>query len=108
MVNAKSPKKDKAVSFLKWLTTRKQQIFLIKKTHNLPAIKGCSENLPGVLKRTTEAFGSLTHPDVWPQNESSHVIEVINRGLQQIVMGIKTPEEVAHEIQKTKERVSRR
>ena len=108
MVNAKSPQKDKAVSFLKWLTARKQQIFLIDRTHNLPAIKGCSDNLPGVLKHTTEIFGSLTHPDVWPQNENSQVIEVINRGLQQIIMGIKTPEEVAKEIQKTKERISRR
>jgi len=108
MVNSKSSQKDKAVSFLKWLTADKQQIFLIDKTHNLPAIKGCSGHLPGVLKGTTETFSSLTHPDVWPQNEDSQVTEVINRGLQQIVLGIKKPAEVAKDIQKTKERISHR
>ena len=108
MVNSLSLQKDKAVSFLKWLTAQKQQIFLIDKTHNLPAIKGCNEYLPGVLKGTTEAFGSFTHPDVWPQNENSQVIEVIDRDLQQIIMGIKTPKEAAKDIQKTKERISRR
>ena len=108
MVNSLSPNKDKAVSFLRWFTDEKQQMFLIDKTHNLPAIKGCNEYLPGVLKAATKAFGSLTHPDVWPQNEDSQVTEVINRGLQQIIMGIKKPAEVAKDIQKTKERVSRR
>ena len=108
MVNSGSSQKDKAVAFLKWLTAEKQQIFLIDKTRNLPAIKGCSGHLPGVLKAATETFGSLTHPDVWPQNEDSQVIEVINRGLQQIIMGIKKPAEAAEDIQKTKERVSRK
>ena len=106
MVNAKSPRKDKAVSFLKWLTAKKQQIFLINKTRNLPAIKGCNEYLPGVLVSTTKVFDSLTHPNVWPQNEDSQVIEVINRDLQQIIMGIKNPMDAAEDIQKTKKRIS--
>ncbi|RKY46433.1 MAG: hypothetical protein DRP81_00570 [Candidatus Omnitrophota bacterium] len=108
MINAYSPYKDKAVEFLKWLTLPEQQKFLIEATNNLPAIRGCEDSLPPVLKSLTESFSFLTHPDVWPYNEDSRVIEVMNRGLQQIVMGLKTPLEVAEDIQSTKERLLRR
>ncbi|MCD6583080.1 MAG: extracellular solute-binding protein [Candidatus Omnitrophica bacterium] len=108
MVNTHSPYKDKAVKFLKWLTLPEQQKFLIEATNNLPAIKGCEDSLPPLLKSLTESFSILTHPDIWPYNEDSRVIEVMNRGLQQIVMGLKTPLEVAKEIQITKERLSQR
>jgi hypothetical protein len=50
----------------------------------------------------------LTHPNVWPDNEDSQVIEVMNQGLQQIVMGIKTPEQLAKEIEEKKQRVLRK
>jgi len=107
MVNGKSANRKEAVKFLKWITSRKQQEFLIRETNNLPSIKGCEENLPPVLKSLISQFDSLTHPDIWPQNEHSQVIEVIDRGLQRIILGIKTPQEVAREIQKTKERIHR-
>ncbi|MCM8820090.1 MAG: extracellular solute-binding protein, partial [Candidatus Omnitrophica bacterium] len=37
MVNSISPKKEKAIEFLKWLTETEQQIYLVKITNNLPA-----------------------------------------------------------------------
>lgn len=104
MVNNKSPNKEEAVKFLKWLTLKEQQIFLIKETNNLPAIKGCTEYLPAELAALTKDLNSLTHPNIWPYNEDSRVIEILNKGLQQIVMGIKTPEEIAVEIQEVKKR----
>ena len=108
MVDANSPKKDQAVKFLKWLSAKKQQEFLAKETNNLPAIKGVVEKLPPMLKGLLPTLKNLTHPDIWPKNEDSRVIEIMNRGLQQIVMGLKTPEEVAREIQNKKEKVSGR
>lgn len=107
MVNNKSPMKEEAVKFLKWITAKDQQITLVEKTNNLPAIKGCQEQLSDVLKELMNSFTELTHPNVWPKNEDSRVIEILNRGLQQIVMGLKTPQQIAEEIQKVKERVSR-
>jgi len=107
MVNERSPRKEEAVKFLKWLTQKEQQIFLIKETNNLPSIKGCEDQLPEELKKLTLTFDSLTHPDVWPYNEDSRVIEVINRGLQQIVMGLKQPAELGQEIQEKKNKISR-
>ena len=106
-VNAYSNKKEKAVNFLKWLTSKEQQEFLIVKTNNLPAIRGCEEKLSPVLIPLLKNIDHLTHPDTWGVNEHSRVIEIMNRGLQQIIMGIKKPEKVAEEIQKVKERMSR-
>ncbi|UCC94717.1 MAG: extracellular solute-binding protein [Candidatus Omnitrophota bacterium] len=108
MVNSHSSRKDEAVKFLNWLTQKPQQEYLIEETSNLPAIRGCEESLPSVLQDLLLNFEMLTHPDTWPRNEDSRVIEVLNRGLQQIIVGLKGPREVAEEVQKTKERISRR
>jgi ABC-type glycerol-3-phosphate transport system substrate-binding protein len=105
MVNAHSVNREEAVKFLNWLTESKQQKFLIEQTNNLPAIKGCEEALPPILKTLLESLTILTHPNTWAYNEDSRVIEVMDKGLQQIVMGLKTPEEVAKDIQEVKNRV---
>lgn len=106
MVDAKSRNKKKAVTFLKWLSAKKQQSFLAQETNNLPAIKGVEESLPSILKGLLVNLENLTHPDIWPKNEDSRVIEIINKSLQQIVMGLKTPQESAKQIQKRKGKVS--
>jgi ABC-type glycerol-3-phosphate transport system substrate-binding protein len=108
MVNAKSKNKEEAVKFLKWLTEKEQQFFLIQRTNNLPAVRGCEDYFPSVLKPLVNELNNLTHPNIWPYNEDSRVLEVMIKGLQQIVMGIKQPEEVAREIQAVKERVLRK
>ena len=106
MIDAKSPNKEKATAFLRWLSAKEQQKFLAKETNNLPAVKGVEEELPSILKDLLNTMESLTHPDIWPKNEDSRVIETMNRGLQQIVMGLKTPQEVARQMQKKKKKVS--
>ncbi len=108
MVNAHSKKTEKVVSFLKWLTSPKQQKFLVKETNNLPAIKGCTKELSPVMLSLVDDFGILTHRNIWPYNESSPVIEVTIKSLQQIIMGLKTPQEAALDIQSVKEREMRK
>jgi ABC-type glycerol-3-phosphate transport system substrate-binding protein len=107
MVSAKSPHKDEAIAFLDWLTKKPQQKFLIEKTNNLPAIKGCQDQLPPILADLSDNLEQLTHPDLWPVNEQARVTEIIDRNLQQIIMGIKTPKAAAREIQQIKNRVAR-
>jgi ABC-type glycerol-3-phosphate transport system substrate-binding protein len=106
MVNSKSLLKLEAIKFLQWLTAKEQQEFLIVETNNLPAIQGCDEKFSPILKDLTISLNSLTHPDIWPYNEDSRVLEVMIKGLQQIVMGLKTPEETAKDIQEVKQRVN--
>lgn len=104
-VNAHSPYKKEAVDFLRWLTAKEQQDFLVEKTKNIPAISESKKVLPAVLTSVIDELTHLTHPNIWQKNEDSRVLEVMNKGLQQIVMGIKEPEELAKEIENEKKRV---
>ena len=104
MVNAKSANKEEAVKFLKWLTERDQQVYLAEVTQNLPANKESVTKLPEVLKQFANGMDVATHPNVWGISEFSPVIEAFDKGIQSIIIGEKTPEQVASEVQKIKER----
>ena len=49
-----------------------------------------------------------THPTIWKYNEDHVVSEKFEKGLQSIIIGEKTPEQVAQEVQEAKERVMKR
>jgi ABC-type glycerol-3-phosphate transport system substrate-binding protein len=104
MVNARSENKEKAVEFLKWLTDDEQQAYLAQATNNLPANKSCLGNINPILSQFAQAMENTTHPNIWPVHEKSTVVETFNIGLQSIILGKKTPEQVAFEVQEVKER----
>ncbi|MCF7916622.1 MAG: extracellular solute-binding protein [Candidatus Omnitrophica bacterium] len=108
VLNAKSENKEEVIEFLKWLTAKDQQIFLINETNNLPSVKGLKENIQSNMKYFLDNQKYFTHPRLWPENENSRVVEAINRGIQNIIIGEKTPEEVAEEIAQTKKRYSQK
>jgi ABC-type glycerol-3-phosphate transport system substrate-binding protein len=103
-VNAKSKNKEEAVKFLRWLTEAPQEAFLAEKTNNLPSNKDSLNRIPDVLASFARAMDNATHPDVWGVSEFSPVIEAFDKGIQSIIIGEKTPEQVAAEVQKIKER----
>jgi len=104
MVNARSKNKEEAVKFLKWLTDKDQQVFLAEATNNLPANKDSIKKIPEILSQFASVMDSTTHPSVWGVSEFSPVIEAFDKGIQSIIIGEKTPEQVASEVQKIKER----
>ncbi|MEE8359504.1 MAG: extracellular solute-binding protein, partial [Candidatus Omnitrophota bacterium] len=104
IVNNKSPNKEKAIEFLKWLTAEKQQIYLSKETNNLPANKKSLVDLPNILSQFADDMDNTTHPNVLPVNEYSQVLEFFTKGIQSIIIGEKTPEEVARKVQEVKVR----
>jgi len=104
MVNARSKNKEEAVKFLVWLTNQDQQAYLAAATNNLPANKTSLSKLPAVLAQFARGMDYATHPNVWGVSEFSLVIEAFDRGIQSIIIGEKTPEQVAEEVQKIKER----
>jgi len=104
MVNARSPKKEEAVKFLLWLTEADQQAYLAEVTHNLPVNKNCISRIPDILASFTKNLDYATHPNAWTVSESSLVIETFDKGIQSIIIGKKTPEQVAQETQTVKER----
>jgi len=104
MVNARSKNKEEAVKFLRWLTGTPQQAYLAESTNNLPANKDSISRIPEVMANFANAMEYATHPNVWGVSEFSPVIESLDKGIQSIIIGEKTPEQVAAEAQKIKER----
>lgn len=104
VVNPDSPNKTKVIAFLKWLTARDQQIFLAEQTENLPVNVSALSGKSKALNDFAAAMDRMTHPAVWPLNEDILVTEAFDKGIQSIIIGEKTPENVAREVEKVKVR----
>ena len=104
VVNNNSPRKEKAVAFLRWLTAREQQSYLSQETRNLPANREALAEIPEILSDFASVMDQTTHPTIWPLNEDPLVIEKFDKGIQSIIIGEKTPQEVAQEVQAIKEK----
>lgn len=104
MVNKQSRNIREAVDFLKWITDTKQQIYLSKETQNLPSNKSSLKDIPMVLSQFASAMDNTTHPSIWGVFEFPVVIEAFDKGIQSIIIGEKTPEGLANEVQMVKER----
>src|SRR3989338_2901308 len=105
MVNGRSKNKEEAVAFLKWLTERDQQVFLSEKTLNLPSNRESLANIPSILAQFADDMDNVTHPNVLPVQENPRVLEALTKGIQAIIIGVKTPEQIADDVQKVKERI---
>lgn len=104
MVNAASANKEEAVKFLRWLTEKDQQAYLAETTNNLPANKDSLKKIPDILSQFADDMDSTTHPNTWGVSEFPAVIEAFDQGIQSIIIGEKTPETIALDVQKIKER----
>ncbi len=102
VINNASSKKDKAIAFLKWLTAPEQQAFLAEKTKNLPSSRKALSSIPEVLATFASGMDNTTHPTIWELNEKPLVQEKYLKGIQSIIIGEKTPEQVAKEVQAVK------
>ena len=105
-VNEMSPRKEKAIAFLKWFTQKEQQVFLAKETLNIPSNKDAAQDLPDILKKFSESVNRTF--DTLPVLEAWQVTNYINLNLQSVVIGEKTPEQAIAEIQGEKERQTKK
>ncbi|MBP6342676.1 MAG: extracellular solute-binding protein [Candidatus Omnitrophica bacterium] len=108
VVNNSSTNKDLAIKFLQWLSGKDQQVFLATQTKNLPANKEALASIPSVLAEFAKGMDNTTHPTIWKYNEDPLVIEAFDKGLQAIIIGEKTPQEVAVKVQEVKVRQMKR
>ncbi len=108
MVNAKSPKKQIAIDFLKWLSAKEQAAYLVTATKNLPAVKNVGGDVSPVLQGFAALMENSIHPNRFSANEDPRVQEVMTKGIQSILIGEKTAAQMAAEIQKTKEQVKKK
>jgi ABC-type glycerol-3-phosphate transport system substrate-binding protein len=102
VVNAASPVKEEAVRFLRWLSEEKQQRYLAKSTRDIPANKHCADMLSGHMTEFAASVDNVVHPRLLPFEEYPLVTEAFDKGIQSILIGEATPEEVARNVQETK------
>jgi ABC-type glycerol-3-phosphate transport system substrate-binding protein len=104
MVNKKSKLKEEAIKFLKWITDAEQQIYLAETTRNIPSNKDAVENIPTILKEFIKDTPKIVHPGNYSYSEFPSVLEVLNKGIQSIIIGEKKPIDVLTEVQRVKDR----
>jgi len=108
VVNGRSTNKQKAIDFLKWLTEEEQQAYFAEQTRNLPANKKALSSIDPVLSEFAKGSEYATHPTLWEVNEYGKVTERLVKSIQSIIIGDKTPQQVAEEVQAMKEKVVER
>jgi len=106
MVNARSPRRNEAIRFLQWLTEEPQQSLLSKETFNLPANRASVRDLSPILAGFAAHMEDTTHPSQWPASERPTVTEAIGKGIQSILIGEKTPAQVAADIETLKHQLA--
>ena len=104
MVNEKSSRRKEAVDFLRWLTAKDQQVYLAAQTKNLPSNREALGDIPLTLAEFANGMDRTVHPSLLPLTEFPLVTEAFTKGIQSILIGEKTPDEVAEEVQALKER----
>lgn len=107
-INAKSPRSAEAVAFLTWLTAEAQQRYLLEVTQNIPANRLAAEALPPQLAAFAENLDATVHPRLFSVQENSSVIEAFDKGIQSILIGEATPEQVARQVADIKRRETSR
>lgn len=102
-VNAKSPRANEAIAFLKWLTAEPQQQYLTEATQNIPSNRAAAAALPPALAAFADDMDATVHPRLFNVQEDSSVIEAFNKGIQSILIGELTPEQVAKQVERIKQ-----
>ena len=102
VVNGRSQVKGKAVDLLKWLTQYQQQCYLASETHNIPSISACSDILTGPITQFALGMDNTVHPRLFPVEEFPLVTEAFDKGIQSIIIGETTPDELAEKVQRIK------
>lgn len=108
MVNARSPRKHAAFSFLQWLSEAEQQTYLAKATNNLPSNRVSLKHIPPILAQFADDIDNTVHPNSYPVREHRQVLEMWLKGIQSILIGEATPEEIAEGVQELKDRLKAR
>ncbi len=108
VVNEKSPRRDKTIEFLMWLADDAQQAYLADATQNLPSNKNSLSKISPILAQFADDMDNTVHPNTYPIRELPTVTEAFDKGIQSILIGEKTPAQVAKEIQALKEKELRK
>lgn len=108
MVNNQSPRKTEALKFLTWLTAPEQQVYFANSTLNLPANRNAAKSISPVLAAFSDDLDNTFHLNTFPVHEDPQVFEAWSKGIQSIMIGEKSAQQVAESVQALKVRESQR
>ena len=74
---------------------------------NLPANRFSAGKITPLLAAFAKRMEDTTHPTQWPVAEKPTVAEALGKGIQSILIGEKTPAQVAEEVETLKRQESR-
>jgi raffinose/stachyose/melibiose transport system substrate-binding protein len=103
-VTANSEYPEAAVAFLRWFTSKEQQVRLAKEAHEIPANFSSMDDLDPLLKGFAEGMRNLT-PDL-KNEEKFEVREVLSKGMQSILIGEAKPEDILKQAEEIKKKVT--
>ena len=86
------------------MTAAPQQALLSEQTVNLPSNKNSLKEISPVLSEFADDMDNAVHPNTYPVHEIPVVTETFDKGIQSIIIGEKTPEQIAQEVQRIKEK----
>ncbi len=108
VVNNQSYRRANAIRFLIWLTMDEQQAFLATETENLPSNKNSLRQISPILAQFGDDMDNAVHPNTYPVHELPAVTEAFDKGIQSILIGEKTPQQIAADVQRIKEKELRK
>ncbi len=101
-INATAYNKDKAVAFMKWFTGKEQQAALARETRNIPSNREAARDIPDILRKFAGHIDETFEP--LPVMEQWQVANTLNANLQSMIIGEKTADQAAGEVQAEKQR----
>jgi ABC-type glycerol-3-phosphate transport system substrate-binding protein len=102
LISAASPHRAEAVAFLKWFSSMPQQVRLAKEARELPANMQAAQGIDPLLKNFALGMNQLA-PDLRVE-ERKEIQEALSKGVQSLLLGEVTAEQVLSDIQNQKHR----
>ena len=110
MVSNKTEHPEEAVEFLKYMTSMEQATKLVNDLGWPSPVKGAVENAGGALPQTVEGMKALANAEgmaLWLDTDINiRISDVWLPGIQEVLNGTKTPEQLMKEVDETAKKVA--
>ncbi|MBN1594320.1 extracellular solute-binding protein [candidate division FCPU426 bacterium] len=105
-VTTNSSDPEEAVAFLRWFLNKEQQVKMATEAREIPANVHSMDGIAPLLRGFAMGMNKLT-PDL-KLEEKNEVREVLEKGVQSIIIGETIPQDVLKQAWETKQRISKK
>ncbi|MCK5242165.1 extracellular solute-binding protein [bacterium] len=97
---------EETLAFLKWFLAKAQQVMLAKESRQIPANVQAMDDIDPLLQGFAKGMHSLT-PDL-KLEEKNEVREVLQKGVQSIIIGEEIPQDILKKAWEVKQRIMKK